>query len=372
MQIIANTVIRAALDYNEAEVRFYIVDPILRELGYPDTGNVYLNLEEKLEYPYIHIGRRSKKDQPLGYPDYRAGIKGARGSFIVEAKAGSVQISLRDIEQAHSYAAHAQVGANYFVLCNGIAISVYETLSGPGFGPISFIPIEEINERFHELENILSPERLRNNCRIEYDKKLRICEGLGSKAAIRSGRYFMASYEYRVLMNGQDCTDLIRQAVPSFSLMDQQLELMKTAFELRVSGGYAERGLDGRILAHANFSGATVHNDQAMAIIGINEVTFTTADEFISIDPNSPTIFESLKDFSVSQGTALPHLFGGSTVTDSNLEGNIFIKAAMYYRDGKMMGQYVSLSDQCILVLGISQLRLEMDITGTFELVLDV
>ena len=141
MQIIADDIVEVASNYNETEVRFHIIDPILRRLGYPGDDSVYLNLEEKLEYPYVHIGRRSKKDLPLGFPDYRAGLKGARGSFVVEAKAGNVQIGPQHVEQAHSYAAHAQVGANYFVLCNGKVFSVYQTLSGPDFAPIARGPI---------------------------------------------------------------------------------------------------------------------------------------------------------------------------------------------------------------------------------------
>lgn len=58
MQIITDDAVKAAPNYNEAEVRFHIIDPIIRLLGYPDEDNVYLNLEEKLDYPYVHIGRR--------------------------------------------------------------------------------------------------------------------------------------------------------------------------------------------------------------------------------------------------------------------------------------------------------------------------
>jgi len=105
MTVISDAATTAAPHYNETEIRFHVIDPVIRMLGYPDVENTYLNLEEKLEYPYVHIGRRSKRDVPLGYPDYRAGVKGARGSFVVEAKAGSVPIGKKEVEQAHSYAA---------------------------------------------------------------------------------------------------------------------------------------------------------------------------------------------------------------------------------------------------------------------------
>jgi len=371
MQIITNDAVRAAPGYNEAKIRFQIIDPIIRRLGYPDENNVYLELEEKLEYPYTHIGRRSKKDLPLGFPDYRAGLKGARGSFVIEAKAGNVPITSLEVEQAHSYAAHAQVGANYFLLCNGSVVAIYETLSGPSPHPIVEIPLQEVNHRFHEIENILSPENLARNCQVVHDTKLRLTEGLRSSVSIRSGRYFLSEYDYRIVMNGQDCTTLIHQSVPQLAVMDHQLELLKTAFELRVSGGIAERSGDGRITAHVEFTGATVHNHRAMEIMGITELTFATADKFMSTDPNSPSIFESVKDFAVSRGTMLPQLFGGSLQTEADITGDMFVKTAMHYGEGKIQGQYIAFSGQQVPVPGNLPLQFEMDFAGTFELTLD-
>lgn len=372
MQIITDETVESAPHYNEAEIRFHVIDPIIRHLGYAGDANVYLNIEEKLEYPYVHIGRRSRKDLPMGFPDYRAGLKGARGSFVIEAKGGKVQITSREVEQAHSYAAHAQVGANYFVLCNGGVISVYLTLSGPDAAAILNIPLSELNERFYELENILNPENLAKNCFVKHDTKLKIAEGLGSSVIIRFGQYSMSDYSYRFLIDGEDCTSQIRQSAPQISDLDQQLELLKKSFVLRVSSGIVQRGEDGRITAHVEFSGATIQNYQAMAIMGITEATFAAADKFISNDPGSPTIFESLKDFTVSRGTAMPQLFGGSTTIEGDVTGNMFIKAAMYYRDGKIEGQYIAFSDQNISFPGAMPLQMEMDVTGTFELTLDV
>ncbi|WP_195822327.1 type I restriction enzyme HsdR N-terminal domain-containing protein [Roseobacter sp. MH60115] len=371
MQIIADAAVNAAPSYNETEIRFHILDPLIRHLGYPDTDDVYLNLEEKLDYPYVHVGRRSKKDLPLGFPDYRAGIKGARGSFIVEAKAGSISITSKEVEQAHSYAAHAQVGANYFVLCNGSVLQVFETLSGADAVPLIDVPINEINQRIHQIENILSPHNLAKNCHISHDLGLKLADGLGSSVGIRSGRYLLADYAYRIVAGGQDCTEMARQSVPQLAETDRQLELMKTAFELKVSGGVAERGENGRISAHVQFEGATVHNHEAMAILGITEASFATADQFISTDPASPTIFESLKDFSVSRGTMMPELFGGSSEMEGDVVGDMFIKAAMVLSGNRILGEYISLSNHHLTIPGFPPILYEMDFSGTFELTLD-
>ncbi len=371
MGIISNAAIAAAPSYNEAEIRFHIIDPVVRMLGYPDAENTYLNLEEKLDYPYLHIGRPSKKDLPVGYPDYRAGVKGARGSFVIEAKAGSVPITAKEVEQAHSYAAHAQVGANYFMLGNGFEISVYETLSGPDAIPIASLPLGELNTRFFELENILSPRNLARNCRVTHDKKLKIAEGLGSSVRIRSGSYVLAEYDFKVLIDGQDCTQFVRQSLPEFAQAEAQIELLKSSFELRVEDGFVERGDDGKIISHIEFAGVTVHNRAAMAIMGVDKSTFATADQFLSTNPEHPSIFESLSDFTVSRGTSLPQLFGGQVEMEGDILGNMFVRVAMSYTDGIISGEYIAFSEQVVFIPEQTPFTLAMDVAGSVELQID-
>ena len=107
-----------------------------------------------------------------------------------------------------------------------------------------------------------------------------------------------------------------------------------------------------------------------MELMGITEASFATADEFISTDPASPTIFESTKDFAVSKGAMIPQLFGGASPMESDLAGDMFIKAAMHYRDGKILGEYIALSDMNIPVPNSSPMVGEMSFSGTFELTL--
>ena len=57
---------------------------------------------------------------------------------------------------------------------------------------------------------------------------------------------------------------------------------------------------------------------------------------------------------------------------DGDLRGDMFIKAAMHFADGKFVGQYIALSDQQIDFPGMMPLTAEIDMAGTFELVLDV
>ncbi len=271
-----------------------------------------------------------------------------------------------------SYAAHAQVGANYFMLGNGSELVVYETLSGPEAPPIVRLPLDSLNARFFELENVLSHTNLARNCRVEYDRKLRLADGLGSYARVRSGRYLLSEHDVRIVINGQDCTPMVRQSLPQFAEAEAQLELLKSSFEMRVTDGSAERGDDGKIVAHLSFSGVTRHNHAAMQITGIDKATFATADEFLSTDPESPTIFESLTDFMVSRGTSLPQLFGGAVDTEGDILGSMFIRAAMHYSESALCGEYIAFSHQDVSIPSMIPFRLEIDMAGTFELQIDI
>ena len=369
MTIITPQVLEGVSTYNEAEVRFHVVDPLLRKLGYSGGDDVYLKLEEKLDYPYIFIGHKNKKkDVPLGFPDYRAGLKGRRGSFIIEAKAATAGLSEKDVEQAHSYAAHSQVGANYFVLSDGVQVMVYETLSGGNAAPIVHLEIDELDARFHELENVLSPANLEKNCRVNYDKGLKLCDGLGSSVKIYSGEYDMKDWAYRILIGGKDFTEQIKAAAPQFAEMDNQLNMIQNDFELRVGGGVAKREIDGRIVAEVSFTGVTRNSLAAMKLLGIDRMTFATNAQFISTTPEDPTVFESTSDFALEEGTMMPPLFGDAVPIDTKVEGDLFVTARMYKDGDVLLGEYSSVTDYWFDVPMVGKGKLELDLIGTFVL----
>ncbi|MVA19492.1 hypothetical protein GOZ94_11085 [Agrobacterium vitis] len=369
MKIIEASKLTAAPKYNETEIRFHILDPIIRRLGYDGGDNVYLLLENQLEYPYFHIGRRNKKkDLPLGFPDYLAGLTGARGSFVIEAKAGNVPITPLEIEQAHSYAAHAQVGARYFVLCNGLEITVFETLSGFDKAPLTRVPLLEINERFHELANILSPASLEKNCTTHYDTKLKLCDGLGSSVRIASGAYRMDHYSYKAFIDGQDCTSLLKASVPQFAKVDSQLDLLKTTFELRVASGLIRRDDNGRIISNVEFAGVTVHSAEAMRIMGTDHASFVTDAKFISTEANDPTNFDSLRDFAIPKGTAMPELFGNVVQMQDDVSLELLIRTAIFFDGTAFQGDYLALGKYNYKLPTGQKLVIDLDLSGTLKL----
>lgn len=361
-EVIRQQVLEALPSYNEAEVRFHVLDVILRALGYPETPGTYLKLEEKLDYPYYYIGRKNKKkDLPVGFPDYRAGVLGGRGSFIVEAKAANVALSPADVEQAHSYAAHVEVGADFFVLCNGLEVRVYETLAGLHIDPIVAIPLSEINARFHELENVLAPPNLTRLCRKTYDLELKLADGLPSAITIRDGAYDMRHWEMRLFLNGIDVTE---QFKPHFRDVEEQMAMLQRDFELRVGEGKVRRDEEGRIVADVSFIGATRNNDEAMKLIGLDRFRFSTSEQFISTNPDEPTIFESTSDFQVAKGTTLPPMFGQAVPIELDVDMNIYVKSRMYLSGGVVSGDYLALADYHFVYPGLGQLDLELDLAG--------
>lgn len=372
MTIITKTVVEGLWDFNEAEIRVHILDPVIRRLGYLDGDDVYFKPEKKLEYPYYHIGHRSKKDLPLGYPDYRAGLKGGKGSFIMEAKAANVEITQQDVEQAHSYAAHAQVGAKFFLLCDGTKLAIYETLSGPECPPITEIPVVDIDTRFHEIENVLSPARLRKYSHVEYDMKLKLCDGLGSSVGISSGLYDMDEWVVRFFLNGEDCTETARAMLPQLAVAEAQIEMMKNDFILKVAHGYAERDEQGLINARVKFDGATKGSMEGMKLLNIEEMAFATDSEFLSKDAENPTVFESTAEFSVPQGTMMPSLLGAPALMESQVDGDLFITARMHVEGAEIVGEYAAVTDYWSEIAGLGSLKIEFDIVGGFKLQLAV
>jgi hypothetical protein len=368
MDIATDQVIAQVSGFNEALVRFHIVDQIIRKLGFDNGDDVYFIPEEKLEYPYIHIGRRNKKkDVPLGFPDYRAGLKGRRGCFIIEAKAGNVDLSPKDVEQGHSYAAHAQVGANYFAICNGRQFQLYETLSGPNSEPIVDLKIEELDERFHEIENVISPSALEKHCQVQYDKGLKLCDGLGSSATIQNGIYTMDYWSYRIMANGADVTDQFKLAAPQLSEMEKQMELMKSQFELRVSKGVARRKESGRIEAEVEFAGVTKNNTMAMRLMGIDRLMFQTDEQFISVQENQPTPFESTAEISLAAGSSLPEMFGGESLVPTDVKAKVLIQCQLIKAESEILGEYACITDYFVPT-PLGMMTLELDFAGRVEL----
>ncbi|MBY5505321.1 type I restriction enzyme HsdR N-terminal domain-containing protein [Rhizobium leguminosarum] len=360
--IIDPSVFKHASEFNEQEVRFHVTDPIMKRLGYGNfKGGTYLLLEEQLATPYYHIGATDKKkDFPLGKSDYRAGLEGARGCFIVETKRANKKLTKSTIGQAHSYAAHANVGAHYILLCNGIDIALYETLSGPEHAPITAFKVAEINERFHELHEVLAPANLKRYCHREYDLGLSLCDGLGSIVEVRDGYFEPAEHDFRVVEAGP----LLSGAGDLFSdLANTMISSLRSNFEYRISGGIFQRDGDGRIIGSLINSAITVSNAKAMEQAGLTKMHLATDSKTISCSPDAPSKFESTASVRLAEGTTIHETYGRTLTLPSALEANSFVTTRLHYSSNEMKGDY-----RVFVTLSLLGLEAEFNIAGTISL----
>src|SRR5262245_35661098 len=113
---------------NETDVREIIVRPLLVRLGYAHGTQANIRTEVPLRYERAFLGRKNpKKDPPLaGRADYVCDAT-SYGRWVVEVKAPAHALTQDDAEQAHTYCAHPDIAAAYFLLTNGREFRLYAT-----------------------------------------------------------------------------------------------------------------------------------------------------------------------------------------------------------------------------------------------------
>ena len=112
----------------EADVREEVLAPLVRLLGYRTGTKFDIIRKQSLRYPKVFLGRKNPtKDAELrGKADYLLEVAG-RARWVLEAKAPGIEIDIDSIEQAWTYANHADVRVVYFALCNGLELQVFAT-----------------------------------------------------------------------------------------------------------------------------------------------------------------------------------------------------------------------------------------------------
>lgn len=142
-------------EYNEAEVREKIIDPIIEELGYKPSGKNIVVREKTLKNPFLRVGSKYKKVETI--PDYVMMINN-ESQWVLEAKAPHINIDLpKHIEQAYSYASHIEIQAKYFALCNGKHFALYSLNQEK---PILKFNMKDIHIYMEELFKLLYPSNI--------------------------------------------------------------------------------------------------------------------------------------------------------------------------------------------------------------------
>jgi hypothetical protein len=113
-------------EMNETDVRENVIKPfLLNRLGYTFEGPARVRTEIPLRYSKIYLGRKKASDPDLrGKSDYICEVV-SYGRWVIEAKAGGETLTRDDAEQAHTYAAHPEVAAFYYLVTNGRDYRLY-------------------------------------------------------------------------------------------------------------------------------------------------------------------------------------------------------------------------------------------------------
>jgi hypothetical protein len=272
---------------NEKDVGDLIVRPFLHALGFRQGTEATIRTEVPLAYQAAFLGRKNpSKDPPLrGRADYICDLI-SYGRWVLEVKTPQQELSLEDAQQAHTYAAHVGVAALFYVLTNGREFRLYRT-SHPD-QPVFSWPVPDTEKHLVVLKNYLSPDALRRHFALRpLDFSKPLAASAPSKVNLVGG---IVKYERKRINH-----PLLQQ------LLDQQGVTNAT-----IVGGHVARAEDGLIEARLEPSFAFDSWNLLNEIAGIREHIFRTADEYVSDDPERPSIFQALYGGNLAQGTELP------------------------------------------------------------------
>lgn len=276
---------RLALNFdvmNETDVREIIVRPLLHRLGYSHGSEANIRTEVSLKYPSAFLGRKKPGKDPAlaGRADYICEVI-SYGRWVVEVKPPSEAITTDAVQQAHTYAAHPEIGAAFILVTNGRRFELYRT--GALDTPLLSFDHDQLEQSLLPLFNIVSPDaikKLSNLVRVDAGKPLG--RNLASKLAIVGGQI---TYEE----HASDTPLVPRETIEGL--------------QLPVVGGKVERQEDGRIHAYVEIGKAAAMFRELTEMMGAaDDYDFYSADEYISTDPASPTIFQNLYENSTPPG----------------------------------------------------------------------
>ena len=270
---------------NEQDVRERIIYPLLMRLGYtPDM----VTTELTLKYEWLFLGHKkgAKKDRPLtGKPDYIMDVDG-RLRWVVDAKKPG-EISDDDREQAFSYAMHPQVRAIVFAVISGTHFEVYHTFEKPEAGPLIAFKLEELENHFHKLANLVSPGGLRlSHPGFVLDAGMPLAPGLRSFAKI-VGK-----------MTYTECPPFMENVV---------------GLSVHLTDGSLVRRQEGGISMFVAPSWHHQNMNDFQNVIAPQLELDCEADA-ISTDSMHPTVFRHSREIVVPQGTSIPS-FSSLTAT---------------------------------------------------------
>lgn len=274
-------------EMNETDVREEIVRPLLKRLGYAHGSENAIRTEQTFRYEKAFLGRKNAaKDPPLvGRADYLLDVVSV-GRWVVEVKAPGQPIDQDTIDQAHTYAAHPEVAAMFFLCTNGRTFRLYRTSSLDA--PLLAWEHEDTDEVFLALENLVGPEAIRRKVELlRPDEGKPLGRGLASDVQIIGGHVTYEDHHSDVPMLGVE--------------MDQI-----NGLTLPITEGRVYRDDDGNLVAKLEMAKAMPMAGELSELLSPTDgYIFTSRDEYVSTDRQNPTIFQNLLQSDAPPGTRM-------------------------------------------------------------------
>ncbi len=303
---------------NETDVREIIVRPLLHRLGYSYGAEANIRTEVTLKYPNAFLGRKKPGKDPklAGRADYICEVI-SYGRWVVEVKPPSEVLGVDAVQQAHTYAAHPEISAAFILLTNGRRFELYRT--GALDTPLLAFDHDQLEKSLLSLFNIVGPDaikKLSNLVRVDTGKPLG--RNLSSKLIIIGGQI---TYEE----HASDTPLIPREMIEGL--------------RLPVTGGLVERLEDGRIHAYVEIGkAAAMLRDFSEMVGAADDYDFYSADEYVSTDPEKPTIFQNIYENQTLPGakTRVPGL--GEVAMPFGFDLNAYTQAVGYVEAGIFRG----------------------------------
>lgn len=303
---------------NETDVREIIVRPLLARLGYAHGTQANIRTEVSLRYDRAFLGRKNpKKDPPLaGRADYICDAT-SYGRWVVEVKAPEFVITQDDVEQAHTYAAHPQVNALYFLITNGREFRLYGR--GQLEEPLLAWSYSDTERHMMTLFNILGYEAIKKVTEaIRPDKNKPLGPGLGSELIIVGGQIKYGEHE-------------------------SDHPLLQTDVMNGLTGGVTgvgvSRDADGRLHAVVRVISPYQQLQELNRLAGIEDFHFFCSAEYVSADAERPTIFQNVIEARIEPGIRARLVPGmPEIVLPFGFDSTVYTEATGYVEGGHFKG----------------------------------
>jgi len=307
---------------NETDVRETIVRPFIHALGYAYGTPNHIRTEYPLRYEKAFLGRKNPSKDPdlRGRADYICEVI-SHGRWVIEVKRPDQTLGRDDAEQAHTYAAHPEVAALFYLLTNGREFRLYRT-SRPA-EPVLVWGLAETVETFSVIRNIIGPAAIKKRAQIDtVDTKTPLAEGIKSRVRIVGG--YLTYSEHHSSKPDVDAA-LARVAGMRASIIGR--EVIRTEW--------------GLLRAEVELVRANDIFDQLNRAAGFESFVFECADEFVSVDRERPSIFQSITGGQVHAGTVIGGLPGVPTFSlPFGLDVLAYTEAVGFVEEDKFKGTF--------------------------------